>query len=74
MKPGTTTLFFLMLILPGAQCSTRHPNKVLTDAKNTVMESDSLINRKPAVAGTFYPGNRYELEQEISRLFAEATP
>ncbi|MBN1143486.1 MAG: AmmeMemoRadiSam system protein B, partial [Bacteroidales bacterium] len=35
---------------------------------------DSLINRKPAVAGTFYPGNRYELEQEISRLFAEATP
>ncbi len=74
MRPETTTLLFLMLILPGAQCSTRQPNNTLPEATITNMENDSLINRKPAVAGTFYPGNRVELEQQISKLFSEATP
>jgi len=32
------------------------------------------IDRKPAVAGKFYPASPDNLQQEISELFAEATP
>lgn len=34
------------------------------------METDTIINRRPAVAGTFYPGSRDELIQYLEKLFS----
>ena len=36
--------------------------------------SDSLVNRRPAVAGSFYPGSAKELTSTLSSLFASAEP
>ncbi|MFO7657827.1 MAG: AmmeMemoRadiSam system protein B [Bacteroidales bacterium] len=38
------------------------------------MQNTVLINRKPLVAGQFYPGRADELNAELIRLFAEAVP
>lgn len=38
------------------------------------MQHDSLKNRQPAVAGTFYPGSARELTQELQAYFNKATP
>jgi len=38
------------------------------------MERDSTINRKPAVAGTFYPASHDVLNRELDSLFIKATP
>lgn len=37
------------------------------------MESDTLKNRKPAVAGTFYPADRMNLNHALKNHFAEAS-
>ena len=38
------------------------------------MEKDAFINRKPAVAGTFYPANPKELAQDLQKLYSTCTP
>ncbi|MBN2214394.1 MAG: AmmeMemoRadiSam system protein B [Bacteroidales bacterium] len=38
------------------------------------MQNTNLINRKPVVAGQFYPGRPDELKAELIRLFADAVP
>lgn len=36
------------------------------------MEEDSMMNRKPAVAGAFYPPNREELDRFLAGLYSDA--
>jgi hypothetical protein len=38
------------------------------------MDKDSIINRKPAVAGTFYPANPVELKLQLEKLFSSGMP
>jgi AmmeMemoRadiSam system protein B/AmmeMemoRadiSam system protein A len=38
------------------------------------MQNTNLINRKPTVAGQFYPGRADELNAELIKLFADAVP
>ena len=34
----------------------------------------TIVNRKPAVAGQFYPSNQLQLKADLKNLFAEASP
>jgi AmmeMemoRadiSam system protein B/AmmeMemoRadiSam system protein A len=75
MKSGAIVMLFSVLILPAAQCSTGQKRDAQPVEKILVnMEGDTLINRKPAVAGSFYPGNREELMQQLEKLLSNATP
>jgi AmmeMemoRadiSam system protein B/AmmeMemoRadiSam system protein A len=38
------------------------------------MSDDTVINRKAAVAGSFYPGSKAELTQALQKLFSVAEP
>ena len=43
--------------------------------KNSEDQSDQkLINRRPVVAGQFYPGNKNDLEKMLKEFFSKATP
>jgi MEMO1 family protein len=42
--------------------------------KHSMMSDDTLINRKAAVAGSFYPGSKTELTESLQKLFAAAEP
>lgn len=46
-------------------------SQIQTDQK---MENTTLIDRKPVVAGQFYPAKADELNAELIKLFAEAAP
>ncbi len=75
MKKGVISLFFLFLLLPGlTYCVHRNKNARKGEKSLSVMESDSVINRKPAVAGSFYPAGRDELYRDLDNLFSKATP
>jgi MEMO1 family protein len=75
MKYSIHIIALLFLILPAANCGKSGAKLVKTAEINPqVMEHDSLKNRQPAVAGTFYPGSAKELTQELQAFFAKATP
>ncbi len=75
MKVKAFNILLLVLFLPSAQCSNRQKNYTSLDI-NTVAtdEGDTIINRKPAVAGSFYPGNRDALMKQLAGLFHDGTP
>jgi AmmeMemoRadiSam system protein B/AmmeMemoRadiSam system protein A len=75
MKSKAVCFIFLILFLPAAQCSSDFKKKVeRTDNFSQIMEKDTVINRKPAVAGTFYPSNPSELNDDLERMFSAGTP
>ena len=54
-------------------CSTSNPKQPMSIPGNE-RANDSLVNRRPAVAGSFYPGSAKELASTLSDLFASAEP
>lgn len=56
-----TILFIFSIIFFNASCNAQ------TNQKSNTM--DSIINRKPIVAGQFYTANATELKNEVSELF-----
>jgi MEMO1 family protein len=75
MKSEFFSFMFFVLFMPTSQCSS-DPKDYSKLAMNTLSnnDGDTLINREPAVAGSFYPGNREELMKELTALFSAATP
>ncbi|MBN1790211.1 MAG: AmmeMemoRadiSam system protein B [Bacteroidales bacterium] len=74
MKANAFSFLLLVLFLPTAQCSNRQKNYTSLDVSAVASdEGDTIINRKPAVAGSFYPGNRDALMKQIAALFKDAT-
>jgi len=74
MKSRATSLLCIVMLIPGAQCTTGRERDALPVIKTiTTMEGDTLINRKPAVAGTFYAGGREALTGQLGKLFSEAS-
>jgi MEMO1 family protein len=75
MKKGVVSLILLFLLIPGLTCCVHHNKNTRKGEKSLpIMQSDSIINRKPAVAGTFYPGSHDVLYHELDSLFSKATP
>src|SRR5512135_362831 len=75
MKSKMSGLLLLVLFLPAAQCSTDLKKHTHTTENFTqVMERDTIINRPPAVAGTFYPASPAELKSTLDKLFLSSTP
>jgi AmmeMemoRadiSam system protein B/AmmeMemoRadiSam system protein A len=73
MRTKTSALFFLLLLLPAMMCS----NAVKNNNRHTlntsqIMDRDTLIDRQPAVAGTFYPSDTEALNQLLTDLFSNA--
>jgi len=74
MKSGVYGMMLLVLLIPAtAGCNDRKP-KTNHNQAGLFIAGDTLINRKPAFAGTFYPGNRDALLQQLRLLFSAATP
>ena len=75
MKAKVFHMLLLVFLLPIAQCSTKQKEHTRLDF-NTVVpgEEDTLINRKPAFAGSFYPGNRDALISKLNSMFNSAAP
>lgn len=67
-------LFILAFFLRIAQCGNHTDPLPINPIAVTTMDNDTLKNRKPAVAGTFYPANQKELELNLERLFSTGTP
>ena len=69
-------LLILVLFLPAARNAALSPKKHTQPTKNfiQVMERDSLINRQPAVAGSFYPASPGELKSEVGPTVSELHP
>lgn len=75
MKSGAYSLLFCLLFLPSAQCRSGPKGELQSFAELLpIMEGDTLINRKPAVAGAFYPGTRENLLKQVETLFSTAAP
>ncbi|MBN2814331.1 MAG: AmmeMemoRadiSam system protein B [Bacteroidales bacterium] len=71
MESRVISLFILLMNFTVAQChSGTHDYSPTQSNTSPVMESDTIINRRPAVAGTFYPGSRDELLQYLEKLFS----
>jgi len=68
MKIFNSILLIVMFsIFPQSSCNSQD--------KNSEDQSDQkLINRRPAVAGQFYPGNKKDLEKMLEEFFSKATP
>ena len=69
----TSRLLVISLIPLILYCSTSNPKQSMSTSGNE-RASDSLVNRRPAVAGSFYPGSAKELASTLSDLFASAEP
>lgn len=69
MNTGKSFLFwlFMMQLISVMSCRSQ-PNTDQT------MQNTNLINRKPTVAGQFYPGRSDELNAQLIKLFADAVP
>jgi MEMO1 family protein len=71
MKSGVYGIMLLVMLLPAtAGCNEKKTKK----DSGGFMADDTLVNRKPAYAGTFYPGNRDVLIQQVRQLFSVAAP
>ena len=68
MKIFNSILLIVMFsIFPQSSCNSQD--------KNSEDQSDQkLINRRPAVAGQFYLGNKKDLEKMLEEFFSKATP
>lgn len=60
-------IIFILQLIFASSCNSQ-------TNKNKTMKNTSLINRKPVVAGQFYPGKADEINKELSKLFTEAGP
>jgi AmmeMemoRadiSam system protein B/AmmeMemoRadiSam system protein A len=69
MNTGKNFLFWLFMLQLISVVSCRSQSNT-----DQTMQNTNLINRKPAVAGQFYPGRSDELNAQLIRLFAEAAP
>jgi hypothetical protein len=75
MKSRAFSILFFILFLAGARCNTGQKESNKLDISTISSdEGDTLINRKPAVAGSFYPGNREALLKQLGNLFSIAAP
>ena len=74
MKSRAISILFLLLYVVLASCrpGSHRESRLLQNPR--YMEQDTLINRRPAVAGSFYPGNRAELMDELTEFFKHAIP
>ncbi len=71
MESRVIVFLLLLMNFTVAQChSGIHDYSPTQSNTSPVMESDTIINRRPAVAGTFYPGSRDELLQYLEKLFS----
>jgi AmmeMemoRadiSam system protein B len=74
MKPGVYGIMLLVFLLPAtAGCNDRKAINI-QNRDGLFIAGDTLVNRKPAVAGSFYPGTRDALRQQLEQLFSAATP
>lgn len=69
MKSGMVKIQILTAVFMLCICLNCHPT---TNPPEIMNAPDTLINRKPAVAGQFYPGSAAELQQTMKTLFAKA--
>jgi MEMO1 family protein len=74
MKSGVYGMMLLVLVLPATAGCNDRKTKANNDPAGLFIARDTLVNRKPAFAGTFYPGNRDALMQQLRQLFSAATP
>jgi hypothetical protein len=75
MKVKASQILFLLLCLPMTQCSKGQQNRIGWEGPESVsVESDTLINRKPAFAGSFYPRTRDALMKQLDELVEGAAP
>lgn len=66
-----TGLCLAMLCISAKNASIYHQNPQMI-IKIRIMEEDSLKNRKPAVAGAFYPSDQVELIADLKEMFSAA--
>ena len=59
---------FIMQFIWSVSCISQPNNK------EAAMQNNGIINRKPVVAGQFYPAKPDELNANLIKLFAEASP
>ncbi len=69
MNTGKNFLFWLFIMQLTGVVSCRSQSNT-----DQTMQNTNLINRKPAVAGQFYPGRSDELNAQLIKLFADAVP
>jgi MEMO1 family protein len=75
MKTRILICLAVFFFFSGTQCSTGKKGNEKTQTTSFVPhEPDTLVNRKPAVAGTFYPGKHEDLLIVLDHLFSEASP
>lgn len=74
MKSGIYGMMLLVLLLPATAGCNDRKTQPENDPAGLFIAGDTLINRKPAFAGTFYPGNRDALLQQLRLLFSAVTP
>jgi MEMO1 family protein len=71
----TMVFFFMVTFLPLVEYCDRLGITVQQyENASQVMGKDTLINRKPAVAGSFYPANKEELLRNLDMLFEQCVP
>ncbi len=69
------SIIILSLYFIFAHCSPGSKKSSMeTDQSLLHSEQDSLIDRRPAVAGSFYPGNKDELLKELQVYYTHAVP
>jgi AmmeMemoRadiSam system protein B/AmmeMemoRadiSam system protein A len=75
MKAKAFQMLLLVFLLPVAQCSTKQKDFTRLDFNEVVNgEDDTLVNRKPAFAGSFYPGSADALIGQLNQMFRAAAP
>jgi MEMO1 family protein len=68
LKPGKAILYiFTILAISTAACSqqTKSPD-------NGILKEEPMMDRKPILAGSWYPSDPYELKNTIAQFFADA--
>lgn len=75
MKLKASQILFLLLCMPMSQCSRgQQSSQGWVSSEFGSSESDTLINRTPAFAGSFYPRTRDALVKQLGELFESAAP
>lgn len=73
IKSRIFCILFLVVVLTEARCSNSQKQGNKPDISTlSQSEGDTLVNRLPAVAGSFYPRNKEELSLLLTKLFSGA--
>ncbi len=73
MKSSSYTIAFAASILISWPNTSEFSYKPILDAKSKYMTGDTILNRKAAVAGSFYPASKSALMDSIHSYFLAAT-